>query len=528
MLTFDATPDRVREATKLAYRHGVQLAGVQEFWAAQPQHTQIPGFAFTLKTYQAQGVAFLERWNGNVMLADAPGLGKTAQVMAYAWRNRKWPMLVIMPKTLLLNWRQEITSMLGSQLSVLIVGHVPSARKQVQLKQQWPHVHFAKQPEPGHDVTLINYDIVARNQHRLEQIGYSYVVLDESHKIKSIKAARTQAVMRLVTGREQAEDNRTWITHHEGVASVTFCSGTPYVNSTRDLWNVVSVCAPWVPQFSNFFKFGMKYCAGHKTRFGWDFTGRSHEDELNQILTNTILLRRLKQDVLPELPAKTFITVPLEFNRAEYDAVAQAFEGKADWRTGMDVLIAHGGNPAQSSQEIVAINKCREIAAYAKLNSACEWILDFVEGGHKLVVFAHHQAMVDQVYEQVKRAGVGVRKIRGGVKLEDRAQAAQDFQTLPDVKVIVLNIASAGYGITLTAASACAFLQLPWTAADLIQCSDRVHRIGQPDNVTVYNLVAENTVEQVMGEIIMEKAAGSNLVLDGGTNRELNDLTLTV
>jgi SNF2 family DNA or RNA helicase len=116
--------------------------------------------------------------------------------------------------------------------------------------------------------------------------------------------------------------------------------------------------------------------------------------------------------------------------------------------------------------------------------------------------------------------------IRGGVSLEQRAQAAQDFQTRNDVQVIVLNIASAGFGITLTAARACAFLQLPWTPGDLIQAADRVHRIGQQDNVTVYNLVAEGTVEEDIGELIMSKAAVSNAVVDGGANRELADLNL--
>jgi SWI/SNF-related matrix-associated actin-dependent regulator 1 of chromatin subfamily A len=174
----------------------------------------------------------------------------------------------------------------------------------------------------------------------------------------------------------------------------------------------------------------------------------------------------------------------------------------------------------------VAINKCREIAGYAKMASAIEWILDYVEEGEKLVVFAHHQRMVDQITAAVKAAGVGVRMIRGGVGLEERAQAAQDFQTMPDVKVIVLNIASAGFGITLTAANACAFCQLPWSPSDLVQAADRVHRIGQTNNVTVYNLVAEGTCEEDMADMIMAKAEVANAVVDGGANTELATMQL--
>jgi len=528
MLEFTASPARVREATKLAYRYGIQMTqGVSDYWRSMPRAATIPGFAFTLKPYQAEGVAHLEKWDGNALIGDEPGLGKTAQVMAYAHKHRRFPMLAVLPKTLILNWRRELTLMLGAQLSVLVVGFVPSKQRQAQLKAQYPHVTFSKMPLPGFDVTLINYDIVARNQQALEDVGYDYVVVDESHKIKNPKAQRTQAILRLITGREEVKGKRNeWRVLHDGVRSVTFMTGTPIVNRPLELWTTVSTIASWVPQFANFFAFAQRYCNAHRTQWGWDFNGHSNEAELNQMLCDTIMIRRRKEDVLKDLPPKTFVTVPLEFDRREYDAVAQAFEGRGDWKQGMQTLINYGGNAAKSDEAIVAINKCREIAGYAKMASAIEWILDYVEEGEKLVVFAHHQRMVDQITATVKAAGVGVRMIRGGVGLEERAQAAQEFQTDSSVKVMVLNIASAGFGITLTAARACAFVQLPWTPGDLIQAADRVHRIGQTDNVTVYNLVAEGTVEETIGELIMAKAEVANAVVDGGANTELATMSL--
>lgn len=517
MLSFEATPTRVREATKLAYKYGINLNDtVNDYWKSLPKCNNIPGFGFTLKDYQAEGVQFLERWDGNVLLADAPGLGKTAQVVAYAHKNRRLPMLAVLPKTLILNWRREITLMLGAQLSVLVVGFVPSKRREAELKLQYPHVSYSKTPLPGFDITLINYDIVARNQLALEAIRYDYVVVDESHKIKNAKAQRTCAILRLVTGREEVKNNRNeWRVIHDGVRSVTFMTGTPVVNRPLELWTTVSTIAGWVPQFANFFKFAERYCNAHRTQWGWDFNGSSNEAELNQLLLDTIMIRRRKHDVLRDLPPKTFVTVPLEFDRSEYDAVARAFVGASDWKKGMQTLVMYGGNPARSDEAIVAINKCREIAGYAKMRSAIEWILDYVEEGEKLVVFAHHQRIVDQIAAAVKAAGVGVRMIRGGVGLEERAQAAQDFQTDPSVRVIVLNIASAGFGITLTAAKACAFVQLPWNPAEFDQCSDRVHRIGQQDNVTVYSLVAEGTVEEEIADLIVAKRQVINAVVDG-------------
>lgn len=528
MLEFAATAARVREATKMAYSANLPIdSSVRDYWHSLPTETTIPGFGFTLKPYQAQGVAHLERWDGSVLLGDEPGLGKTATVMAYAFKHRRFPMLAVLPKTLILNWRREITLMLGSQLSVLVVGYVPGKRRQEVLRREWPHVSFSHTPLPGYDVTLINYDILAKNLSSLESVGYQFVVADESHKVKNPKARRTAALLRLVTGREEVRGKRNqWRTLHQGVPRVTFCTGTPLVNRPVELWTTVNTIASWVPAFGNFMKFATRYCNAHRNSFGWDFSGSSNEGELHQLLLDTVMIRRRKEEVLRELPPKTFVTVPLEFDRREYDSVSAAFEGTGAWREGMETLVRYSGNPARSNDAIVAIGKCREVAAYAKMASAVEWILDFVEGGDKLVVFAHHQRMVDEVAAALKSAGVGTRVIRGGVSLEARAQAAEDFQTREDVRVIVLNIASAGFGITLTAARACAFLQLPWTPADLVQAADRVHRIGQVDNVTVYNLVAEGTVEEAIGEMITAKAAVANAVVDGGANSELANLSL--
>lgn len=520
MLTFDATPARVREATKLAYRYGVALEGLNTYWAAQPRVSEIPGFAFKLKPYQAEGVAHLERWDGNVLLADEPGLGKTAQVMAYAYKNSRFPMLAILPKTLLLNWRREIHLMLGTQLKVLIVGFVPSQKRLAQLLMQYPNVHYSKTPQAGYDVTLINYDIVHRNLDALEHIKYEYVVCDESHKIKNGKAQRTQAILRLVTGREEVKGKRgEWRVLHDGVKRVTFCTGTPILAKPVEMWTMANTLASWVPQFANFFQFATRYCNAQRTRFGWDFNGSSNELELNRLLTDTIMIRRRKDQVLRELPAKIYTTVPLMFNRADYDKVVQAFDHTIDWKAGFEALITHGGRPPKSDEAIVAIQKLREIAAYSKMESAAEWITDFVEEGQKLVVFAHHRNMILNLKTQIESTPGfegEVVTIMGGVSPEDRNKAVERFQNNPSTKVIIISHSAGGYGITLTAASTVAFVELPWGPADMQQCEDRVHRIGQQNSVNVVVLAAEGTIEETIAEMIMSKAQVVNNVVDGG------------
>jgi SWI/SNF-related matrix-associated actin-dependent regulator of chromatin subfamily A-like protein 1 len=526
MLTFETTPKRVTEATKLAIKHRLNLSGVDEFWATRPQLTSIPGFALVLRQYQAEGVAHLERWNGSVLIADEPGTGKTATVLAYAHKNGVWPMLVIMPKTLLFNWCREIVAALGASRTILMVGSVPSQSRQAKLRQRYPTLSWSASPQPGYDITLINYDVVSRKLAQLEAISYQLAVIDESQKIKNADAARSQAILQLVSGMTSGKTKQPPIRVHDGIPKVTFLSGTPILNRPLELWTTLRTIAGWVPEFSNFWSFAQKFCGATRNRWGWDFGGASNLDQLHDLLGRTIMLRRMKADVMKELPPKTFVNMPLEFDRREYDRVAGAFEGTVNWKEGMDALVRSGGRPAVSNEAIVAINKLREIAGLAKIPSVVEWASDFVEDGRKLVIFAHNTAVVDGIAAGLTKAGVTNRVIRGGVSLADRDQAVEDFQNDPMVRAIVLNIASAGFGLTLTAASACAFAQLPWTAAEVIQCADRVHRLGQTDNVTVYNLTAENSVEEEIGDLIMAKAAVANAVIDGGANVELAALDL--
>lgn len=519
MLEFAATPARVREATKLAYRMNLPMfEGVQDYWANLPRVSEIPGFAFKLLPYQADGVAHLEKWDGSALIGDEPGLGKTAQVMAYAFKNDRFPMLAVLPKTLLLNWRKEITLMMGAQKSVLIVGIVPGKKRQAVLKKIHPHVTYSKVPLQGFDITLINYELLHRNLDSLERMRYTYVAVDESHKIKNPKALRTRALLRMVSGREEVKRGE-WRVLHEGVRSITFMTGTPLVSRPVELWTTIQTIAEWVPQFNSFFKFALQFCAAHQTKFGWNFSGASNLLELNKLLTDTIMIRRRKDQVLKDLPEKIYSHVPLEFDRKDYDQVEAAFAHGLDWKAGFASLIKHGGQAPKSDAAIVAINKLREIAAYSKIESAAEWITDFVEQGDKLVVFAHYRNVIQQLKEKIEHCADydgRVVVIQGGVSPEERDAAVEAFQNDPQVRVILISHSAGGFGITLTAAHSVAFVELPWSPSEIQQCADRVHRIGQKNCVNVYVLMAEGTVEEDIAGMIMVKATVVDQAVDGG------------
>jgi SWI/SNF-related matrix-associated actin-dependent regulator 1 of chromatin subfamily A len=356
------------------------------------------------------------------------------------------------------------------------------------------------------------------------------MAVDESHKIKNPDAKRTQAMQRLAVGGYDTKlkgGKRERVTFGPGIGRVTLMSGTPQVNKPLELWTSVSTVAPWVPEFSTFTRFAFRYCNPQNDGHGWNFSGSSNTAELNQLLTGHCMMRRIKADVLKSLPAKTWSTIPLDFDRREYDQVEAAFNG-INWQAGMETLIRFGGNPAKSDEPIVAIQKLKEIAGYAKLKSAIEWIQDYTEEGRKLVVFAHHRNVITNIQSELEKNQEYVGKVQvimGGVSNDERDSAVQAFQNDPTVRVIIVSIQAGGFGLTLTAASAVAFVQIPWSPAELQQCADRVHRVGQTaSSVQIFVLTAEGTVEDDLAEMIMSKASVMDEVLDGGRSVNYVDL----
>jgi len=523
VLTVPATVEMARKLTRLSVKHNLKIdPRVSSLFQAIPRVTKLPGFNFTLKPYQAEGVAWLESQLGTGLLADEQGTGKTVTITAYAHKNKLFPMCVVLPNTLKLNWRNEIIAMTGSQYRVNVVGHSYSQRQTALRAQRHPNVIYSKTPTPGCDIYLVNYDILSANVEALEELGLKLLVLDESHKIKNSDARRTQAFLRLATGEvEEKLPGGKRVSRKVGkpVPRVVLMSGTPMVNRPAELWTTVRSLASYVPQFSTWAKFAWRFCNPVYNGHGWNFSGSSNMSELHQLLTQNLMLRRLKQDVLKELPPKVYRVIPLEFERAEYDRVERAFQG-LDWKGGLETMIQMGANAPKSDERIVAIQKLREVAALSKLGSTVEWIRDYTENGEKLVVFAHNRAVIDHIrgaLEADQEWGGKVGVIFGGVSNEERAEAVERFQQDSNTRVILVGITAGGFGLTLTAARAVAFVQTPWSPGEIQQCADRVHRIGQDaDQVTIYNLVAENTIEELMADMLFSKGQVLDAGLDGG------------
>lgn len=453
---------------------------------------EIKGFRKTLKNFQKEGVSQIDYWDGNALLADEMGLGKTIQVLAYLqFHPELRPAIIVCPAFLKYNWEKEIQECIDYKEIVILNGKNPKERD-----------HTYK------DIIILNYDILPNDtikskdlQTAIEipnsgwvdplcKLKAKILILDEAHYIKNYGALRTKAVKKL----------------RKHVGKVIEITGTPIENRPIEIYTPVNIINPTL--FPNRMAFGIRYCDGKRNRYGWDFKGSSHMDELFQRLKSTVMIRRLKKDVLSELPDKSYTYIPFKLsNQKEYLKAESDFKGYVKDKRG-----EIASKIALRAEALTKMSVLKQLAVAGVLKECIEWVEDFLECDKKIVVFCHHTEIVDKVYTAFKHKAV---KVDGGVSPKRRHEAVERFQNDPEVKVFVGQIDAAGAGITLTKAHDVAFLELPWNPGKLRQAEDRVHRMTQEDKVTVYYLLAKNTIMEKMMRLLDDKAKVISQVLDG-------------
>jgi SWI/SNF-related matrix-associated actin-dependent regulator 1 of chromatin subfamily A len=297
----------------------------------------------------------------------------------------------------------------------------------------------------------------------LKKLRPKTVVVDECHYIKNSKALRTRAVIQLCR-----------------IAEHVIClSGTPIINRPIEMFNAIQAIEPGI--FPSFWEYAQRYCGATHNGFGWDFGGAENTDELHMKLTRTIMLRRLKKDVLQDLPEKVRSVIPLSLsNRSEYNRASADFLGWLESQEGGKDKMAS----AERAETLVRLEKLKQLCVQGKYKGCVEWIENYLEQEEKLVVFCTHKAVVQKLASHFKARGV---VLDGETAPSQRQVVVDRFQNDPSIKLFIGNIKAAGIGITLTAASATCFLELGWTPGEHDQAEDRVHRIGQKsDSVNAY------------------------------------------
>jgi len=449
--------------------------GLYELSSATDAELEVAGLGGELKPFQRAGVKYLLA-RRRAFLADEQGLGKTIEALAALQADGAWPAVVVCPASLKLNWLREIERWLPER-SVRV------------LKGTGPVSPFERRVAGEADVTVVNYDIVAARLDELRALQPRALVVDESHYCKNATAKRTQAVQRLAGAVPE-----------DGL--VLALTGTPVMNRPPELISQLRI----IGRIGDF---------GSGAQFGRRFKGPDAHMRLHWHLRARCYVRRLKADVLPQLPPKTRSVVPVEltneheYRLAERDVIAWLRTQPLDLRQ-LDAKVA----AALRAERLVRLNALKLIAARGKLHAALAWIHDFGVSGEPLVVFAKHREIQRAVLERFPNA----LHILGTDSHVARDASLQEFQT-PDAggqnRLIVCSLEVAGQGLTLTRASNVVFLELDWTPAKHDQAEDRCHRIGQKDAVNATYLLAAGTIDETIGMLLERKRAVIGAVTDG-------------
>jgi SWI/SNF-related matrix-associated actin-dependent regulator 1 of chromatin subfamily A len=429
----------------------------------------LPTLGGELKPFQRAGVQYL-LCQRRAFLADEQGLGKTIEALATLEADGAYPAIVVCPASLKLNWLAELKRWLPGRSAQALTG----TRGDAAIERA--------------DVTVLNYDIVAGRLPALQALAPRALVLDESHYCKNAAAKRTQAVQRLSAA-----------VPLDGL--VLALTGTPVMNRPPELISQLRILG----RLADF---------GSGAQFGKRFRGPDAHLRLHWHLRARCFARRLKADVLPQLPAKTRGVVPIELDNepeyrlAEHDLVAWLQSQPLDLHE-LDARVA----AALRAERLVRLNALKLLAARGKLHAALAWIHDFCSSGERLVVFAHHREIQRALLERFPHA----LHILGADSPTARDAALRAFQAPDDGtnQLIVCSIEVAGHGITLTRSSNVAFLELDWTPAKHDQAEDRCHRFGQEDTVNATYLLAADTVDETIATLLERKRAVIGAVTDG-------------
>jgi SWI/SNF-related matrix-associated actin-dependent regulator 1 of chromatin subfamily A len=429
-----------------------------------------------LYPFQKVAVAFAEMSNGRCLIGDEMGIGKTISAIGYAVLHPEArPAVVVCPSNVKFNWKKELNKWLPNE-NVQVVG---SGKDTVETT----------------DFIIINYDLMAKQQDNLLSVAPQLLILDESHYIKN-SGSKNKPVQRTVATLNVAHF----------VSKVIALSGTAISSRPKEFFNTLNLMRP--DQFPSFWDFAQRYCDPYHDGFGWNFDGASHTKELNE-RTRDLCIRRLKSEVLPELPPKTRTFFPINLDkkaRSPYDFAQEEWDRKID-------SYYLNGQSLPKGIMLNMLNDLRHICGQIKVDYAADWIKQYREQtGKPIVVFTHHRDVLKRLAEKFKN----VRTISGDTPSKSRQEIVDDFQE-GHIDVLICNTVAAKEGITLTKADTVVFLEREWTPTDEEQAEDRVYRIGQESqHVHAVYLSCVGTIDEHFDRVVEEKRAVVKAVLDGG------------
>lgn len=442
----------------------------------------------TLKPYQVDGVKFLEQADGNAILGDEQGLGKTIEAMALIklHRDKLTPCIITTPTSVKLQWHHEFIEKCGVEGFLC---QVISSGKEM--------------AAPGFDIYITTYDLLKNEDcFKLVEGQIKFIVLDECQKIKNHLSERAKAVQKVV--------RRCNIEH------ILPMSGTPIKNNAGEYFTVLNLVKPRM--FPHYTQFIEKDCDSYNNGWGYK-VGGLRNPELFHEKTKEFILRRTKSEVLKDLPALSRNFYHVELDRKLNKAYAAALE-ELD-----DALYADDVSEMQRGTNMLAImTKMRQITGVSKTEQCTEFVTDFLEStDRKIVVFVHHHAVHSMLEKNINN-WLGEKGLHQVLSLtsqlngDERQKMIERFRDNENTRIMIASTLAAGEGLNLQFCADAVMLERQWNPANEEQAEGRFHRFGQVNPVGVTYMIASETIDEYFTELVESKRAIVSSTLD---NKEI-------
>lgn len=445
--------------------------------------------------YQKAGVGFALGRKAT-LIADEMGLGKTMQAIGIINSTENLAnALIIVPAGLRLNWERELKKWLVKDL--------PINRGKESISQR--------------GILILGYEEASKVVEELEKVEWDLIVCDEAHYLKNPKAKRTKTIL---GGKD-----------HDGLkpSQWLFLTGTPILNRPVELWTIVQKIDP-DGLGKNWYHFTNRYCDAKNNGFGMDVSGASNLGELNEKLRMGGMIRRTKDQVLKDLPAKRHSLIPFEpdtkarkiiaeQNRKALARAKNLKKAAALERKNKEVFSAEIEKLRTGAQvDFNDIARMRHELALLKVPQVSEYVINAVSS-HPVIVFAHHRDVIAEIEKALKKEGIKVGVIIGGMGDVKKDRSVVAFQD-GSIDCLLVGITAAAVGLTLTRGSHVIFAEADWTPGIMQQAEDRAHRIGQKNAVQVDWLVLDGSLDAKMIKTLVAKQGVTSAAMGDNTPEE--------
>ena len=478
-----------------AFEYGAG-GGAASMELPEAQSLATPG-KLELMRHQARFVEEVKQGHRTFLLADEPGLGKTAQALLAASVSNSYPLLVVVPNVVKTNWAREVELWTPGRTATVVHGD-------------------GKDVDAFSDVVIVNYEVLDRHVGWLGRFGFKGMVVDEAHFIKNLKSERSKHVLALSRSIRAAQPK----------ALMMALTGTPLINDIEDfraIWQFLG----WIDDKKPLTELMNRLESTGLTPADFGFFA-----EARQAVIDMGIVRRKKVDVAADIPARRIADIPVELDddlgrsiRAAEEALTARLVAtyrrvralKPDAATeDLIRVVAHAeleeSKAAKTDDNVFTM--VRKIGQ-AKAGLAADYTAQLARNVGKVVFFAKHIDVMDQAEAHFAKVGIKSVSIRGDQTPKARQEAIDSFDNDPSVAVVVASLTAAGVGLNLQAASNVVLAELSWTSAEQTQAIDRVHRIGQELPVTAWRIIAAHTVDARIAELIDSKAGLAARALDG-------------